>query len=197
MIVDMVFSISGISIPRDHGFMLWRELRICLPWLDAEAHAAIHAVRGAPANDDTLLLTKRASLVLRLPESRIADAQSLTGQQLNLDGCMLQIGSARNRPLLAYPTLYSHLVSTGSEDETDFLDDVAAQLEQINLACKFMCGKRRALQAEQAVIFGYSLMLYDLTPELSILLQQIGLGGHRKLGCGIFIPHKSIAAVAA
>lgn len=197
MIVDIVFSISGIRIPRDHGFMLWRELRICLPWLDAEAHAAIHAVRGAPANDDTLLLTKRASLVLRLPESRIVDAQSLTGQQLNLDGCMLQIGSARNRPLQAYPTLYSHLVSTGSENETDFLDDVAAQLERINLACKFMCGKRRALQAEQAVIFGYSLMLYDLTPELSILLQQIGLGDHRKLGCGIFIPHKSIAAVAA
>lgn len=197
MTVDIVFSISGIRIPRDHGFMLWRELRICLPWLDAEAHAAIHAVRGAPANDDTLLLTKRASLVLRLPESRVADAQNLTGQQLNLDGCMLQIGSARNRPLLACPTLYSHLVSTGSEDETDFLDDVAAQLERINVACKFMCGKRRALQAEQAVIFGYSLMLYDLTPELSILLQQIGLGGHRKLGCGIFIPHKSIAAVAA
>lgn len=197
MTVDMVFSISGSSIPRDHGLMLWRELRICLPWLDDEAHAAIHAVRGATANDDTLLLTKRANLVLRLPESRVADAQNLTGQQLNLDGCMLQIGDARKRPLLAYATLYSHLVSTGSEDEADFLTDVAAQLERINVACKFMCGKRRTLQAEQAAICGYSLMLYDLTPELSILLQQIGLGGHRKLGCGIFIPHKSIAAVAA
>ena len=197
MTVDMVFSIRGNSIPRDHGFMLWRELSICLPWLDAEAHAGIHAIHGAPANDDMLLLTKRANLVLRLPEPRLADAQSLTGRQLNLDGCMLQIGSARKRPLLAFTTLYSQLVFTGSDAEPDFLDDVAAHLEQINVACKFMCGKRRALQAEQAVIRGYSLMLYDLRADQSMLLQQLGLGGNRKLGCGIFVPHKSIAGVAA
>ena len=197
MNLDLVFRIRGNSIPRDHGFMLWRELRIWLSWLDAEAHAGIHAIHGAPANDDTLLLTKRANLVLRLPESWIADAQNLTGRQLNLDGCMLQIGGARKRPLLAFTTLYSHLVFTGRDDEADFLDDVAAQLERINVACKLICGKRRALQTEQAVICGYSLMLYDLRPDQSILLQQIGLGGHRKLGCGIFVPHKSIAAVAA
>jgi CRISPR-associated protein Cas6 len=197
MTVDMVFSISGYSIPRDHGFMLWHELRTCLPWLDDEAHAAIHAVRGALASDDTLLLTKRASLVLRLPESRLAEAQSLTGQRLSLNGCMLQIGGARKRPLLAYPTLYSHLVFTGSEEEAVFLGDVATELERINVVCKFMCGKRHALQTEQAAIRGYSLMLYELTPDQSILIQQTGLGSHRKLGCGIFVPHKSIAAVMA
>lgn len=195
MTVDMVFSISGKSIPRDHGYLLWRELRRLLPWLDAEAHAAIHAVRGAPAHDDMLLLTQRAKLVLRLPESRLAAAQYLTGQQLNLDGCQLQVGSARKRPLLAYATLYSHLVITGNGDETAFLGDIGAELERTGVACKFMCGKHRLLQAEQAVVGGYSLMLYDLTPDQSILLQQVGLGGHRKLGCGIFVPHKAIAAV--
>ena len=40
-------------------------------------------------------------------------------------------------------------------------------------------------------------MLHDLKLEQSALLQQVGLGEHRKLGCGIFVPHKSIAAVAA
>lgn len=197
MIVDIMFSIRGHSIPHDHGFMLWRELRACLPWLDAEAHAGIHAIRGAPANDDILLLTQRASLVLRLPEARLADAQSLSGRQLDLDGHMLQIGSARQRPLQAFATLYSHLVCTGNDDELDFLDDVAAQLEQISVACKFMCGKQRALRTEQTMIRGYSLMLYGLGADQSVLLQQTGVGGHRKLGCGLFVPHKSIAAVAA
>ena len=197
MTVDIVFSIRGHSVPRDHSFMLWRELRLCLPWLEAEAHAGIHAIRGAPANDEMLLLTQRASLVLRLPEARLADALSLSGQQLDLDGHLLHIGDARQRPLQAFPTLYSHLVCTGSDDELDFLDDVAAQLERINVACKFMCGRQRALRAEQTVIGGYSLMLHGLGADQSMLLQQTGVGGHRKLGCGLFVPHKSIAAVAA
>lgn len=197
MTVDMVFSVRGNSIPRDHGFVLWRELRTCLPWIDAEAQVGVHTIHGAPGNDDMLLLTRRAKLVLRLPEARVADAQSLNGRQLDLDGCVLQIGASRQRPLLAFATLYSQLVCTGSDDELDFLRDITAQLEQINVACKFLCGKRRALRAGQTEVRGYSLMLHDLKLEQSTLLQQVGLGEHRKLGCGIFVPHKSIAAVAA
>jgi len=37
-----------------------------------------------------------------------------------------------------------------------------------------------------------SLMLAGLTREQSLLLQQSGLGARRKLGCGLFIPHKDI-----
>jgi CRISPR-associated protein Cas6 len=197
MTVDLVFSVRGNSIPHDHGFLLWRELRACLPWLDAETQVGIHTIRGAPGNDDMLLLTQRAKLVLRLPQARVADAQSLNGRQLDLDGCMLQIGAATQRPLLAFATLYSHLVCTGSDDELAFLRDITAQLGQINVACKLLCGKRRALRAGQTEVRGYSLMLHDFKLGQSTLLQQVGLGGHRKLGCGIFVPHKSIAAVAA
>ena len=197
MTVDMVFNVRGNSIPRDHGFMLWRELRACLPWLDAEVHAGIHSIRGAPANDGMLLLTQRTKLVLRLPLARVADAQSLRGQQLDLDGYVLQIGASRQRPLLAFATLYSQLVCTGSDDEPQFLKDIAAQLGHLNVTCQFICGRRRALRAGQTEVRGHSLMLHDLKPEQSTLLQQVGLGAHRKLGCGIFVPHKSIAAVAA
>ncbi len=197
MTVDMVFSIRGNSIPRDHGLVLWRELRACLPWLAAEAHAGIHTIRGAPANDDMLLLTQRTKLVLRLPQARVADAQSLHGRQLDLDGYVLQIGASRQRPLLAFATLYSQLVCTGSDDELEFHGDIAAELGQLDVACQFICGKRRALRAGQTEVRGYSLMLHDLSLEQSTFLQQVGLGEHRKLGCGIFVPHKSIAAVAA
>ncbi len=40
-------------------------------------------------------------------------------------------------------------------------------------------------------------MVADLTVEESITLQQRGLGAGRKLGCGLFIPHKAIAAMKA
>jgi CRISPR/Cas system CSM-associated protein Csm4 (group 5 of RAMP superfamily) len=38
-------------------------------------------------------------------------------------------------------------------------------------------------------------MLASLTPDESLRLQQHGLGPHRTMGCGIFIPHKGIDAV--
>ena len=41
----------------------------------------------------------------------------------------------------------------------------------------------------------FSMMLHALVPEQSLRLQQHGLGPHRLLGCGLFVPHKSAAAV--
>ncbi|PIV74684.1 MAG: hypothetical protein COW56_04530, partial [Rhodocyclales bacterium CG17_big_fil_post_rev_8_21_14_2_50_68_7] len=42
---------------------------------------------------------------------------------------------------------------------------------------------------------GFGLMLHGLSPEDSLRMQSSGLGTNRTLGCGIFIPHKSIAPV--
>jgi len=39
-------------------------------------------------------------------------------------------------------------------------------------------------------------MMVDLSFDESIALQQRGLGKHFKLGCGVFLPHKSLDAVA-
>jgi len=39
-------------------------------------------------------------------------------------------------------------------------------------------------------------MLHGLGPEHSILMQRVGLGDNHMLGCGIFVGHKSVAAVA-
>jgi hypothetical protein len=39
-------------------------------------------------------------------------------------------------------------------------------------------------------------MLHDIDLMQSLVLQERGLGLYRGYGCGIFIPHKSITAVA-
>jgi CRISPR-associated protein Cas6 len=53
------------------------------------------------------------------------------------------------------------------------------------------------MQAQDTEIVGYSLMLHELSPDDSLRMQAIGLGKERKFGCGIFVPHKSAAAVGA
>jgi hypothetical protein len=46
-------------------------------------------------------------------------------------------------------------------------------------------------------VTGYSLMLDGLSPADSLRVLEAGLGRHRRLGCGLFVPHKSAAAVRA
>jgi hypothetical protein len=48
-----------------------------------------------------------------------------------------------------------------------------------------------------APVTGYSLMLDGLSPAASLRVLESGLGRHRRLGCGVFVPHKSSAAVGA
>ena len=40
-----------------------------------------------------------------------------------------------------------------------------------------------------------SLMIADISPEESILLQENGIGLYYSYGCGVFIPQKGITAV--
>jgi CRISPR-associated protein Cas6 len=77
-----------------------------------------------------------------------------------------------------------------------FQDEVAAWLRARGLACQFITGRRQTVVAEAREIAGFSVVLHGLAPEGSLRMQSEGMGGDRVLGCGIFVPYKSIAAVA-
>jgi hypothetical protein len=58
-----------------------------------------------------------------------------------------------------------------------------------------LCGKEDKLSIDDGELVTRSLMIADLSFEESILLQQQGLGTHRLMGCGIFLPHKDISEI--
>jgi CRISPR-associated protein Cas6 len=47
---------------------------------------------------------------------------------------------------------------------------------------------RRTLRIADKTIVGFALMASGLSAEESITLQEQGLGGRRRFGCGVFIP---------
>lgn len=194
-VVDVLFAVDGTGLPADYRFELMREIARCLPWLTPELGIGIHPIRAARADDGHLLLPKRARLVVRLPEAQVADAAALCGRRLDVGGWALTVGAAAVRNLVPHGTLYAHLVSAGAEDEQAFMAETAAALRALETPCKLVCGKRQSFAAGRREIVGYSLMLHDLRPEHSLRVQQLGLGGDRMLGCGIFVPHRSAAAV--
>jgi len=201
-VVDVVYSIRCRSLPVDHAYALSQAIQAALPWLAGEERAGVHTIHVAesgngwmrPDDPNALLhLSRRTKLVLRLPKHRIDDAGRLTGQTLDIQGNPLQIEKASVRPLSELTTLFARYIVTDGADENAFLQDAMKQLDDMGIRPKKMlCGIERVILAPQRSIRTRSLMLAELTLPESIRLQQQGLGTERKLGCGLFIPHKDI-----
>ncbi len=198
--IDLQFDLVGVTIPADSALMLSDALLRVLPWLDKEKGAGIQLLKGAETNsgDATVNINRRTKLFLRVPKIRVADTETLVGHSFKLEGHGLQVGNFKTRAFTPFSNIYAHFVDTGSAGEEQFVQDVMRELDgHFQLRCGFICGKQQTLQGPEGVLRGYSLMLHDLPPHKSLRLQDEGMGHNRLLGCGIFIPHKSIAPVVS
>ena len=196
--IDLQFDLVGTTIPADNAQLLLDAVLSVLPWLGEDAGSCIQHLKGAETNsgDDALNINRRTKLYMRVPKARVPDTEILVGKTLDLSGHPLTIGKFKTRSFSPFSNIYAHLVDTGSESEEQFVQDVMRELDgRYQLRCGFICGKRQSISSKQGPLHGYSLMLHDVPPHKSLRLQDEGLGRNRLLGCGLFIPHKSIAPV--
>lgn len=191
--LDMVFDLKGKLIPDDYAFALGDEIVRILPWLASEKSVGILPLRGS-TTEEGMLLARRSKLILRLPAKLARQSSVLSGQTLNIGFGKLYIGEGQERFLQSHPTLHAHMVE-GAKEEDIFITDVANRLLELGVSCKWICGKRHTVNGMGQSLSGYSLVLHDLKPEASLLVQRAGLGGSRRFGCGIFIPYKDISGL--
>lgn len=201
-VVDVVFSIRAKTLPVDHAYALSRAIVRHLPWLESEPMAGLHTIHvAASANgwmrpEDVLYPSRRTKFMLRVPKHRIDDAMQLNGVELDVDGHALTLDNANTRLLSDLTTLFSRYVVSESEEEQQFVEFVVASLQAMGIKPKkLLCGTETSLNHEQGTLLTRSLMLADLTVEESLKLQTLGIGSHRYMGCGIFIPHKDIKRI--
>jgi len=193
--IDMVFDLEGGTLPAAYRVALWTALLGQVPRLAEEKLVGVLPLRSTVSSQG-MLLAKRAKLVMRMPTA-LAEfaAAGLAGQQLDIDGSAMRVGDVKKRTIQPFPTIHAELV-TGSDDEVLFVEDIRNQMEELGVAGKLICGKRVTVNAGQRSIHGYSLVLHDLKPEASLLLQYAGLGVDRQFGCGIFVPYKVITGLS-
>ncbi|MEA3277926.1 MAG: type I-MYXAN CRISPR-associated protein Cas6/Cmx6 [Pseudomonadota bacterium] len=208
-VVDILFSIDCKRLPVDHAYALSAALREALPWVGEDPSVvAVHAVHVAGSqngwerpehgSDQRLIVSRRTKLTIRVSKERMDELMDdLRGKTLDVSGCPLTVREGKIRPLSRESTLFSRYVVTRPDDsEDDFLAWAASELRASDIRVrKALCGKDAPLVTPDGPIRTRSLMLADLTQKESVRLQQTGLGPHREMGCGIFIPHKGIEAV--
>ena len=210
-IIDLGYRLTGRAVPLDHAWALRQAVIDSLPWMIDEAGCGIHQIHVASSgngwlrpergSDAIIHMSRRTRLVLRIPKIRCDDAQALVGSTLHLGGdCRIGVGAATVKPLSAITTVFSRYVVSGAEEtESGFTERVAQSLRH-DLAVrprKLLCGSVAIIRTPNGVLRTRQVFLSDLEHDESIRLQQQGLGPDRLLGCGLFIPHKGIAPVAA
>ena len=194
-LVEAAFPLEGKALPRDHAQALQHALAEQLPWLSSDAGAGIHPLKLVSGPESLALLSQRTRLILRVSANRLAELKTVVGVPLDVAGHALRLGEVHLRALQPLASLYAYRVAASSADESEFMQAIEAELAGLAIAGERVCGKRQSLQVDGLEMTTFSMMLHGLVPAQSLRLQQHGLGTHRLLGCGLFVPHKSAAAV--
>ncbi|MBL8489797.1 MAG: type I-MYXAN CRISPR-associated protein Cas6/Cmx6 [Rhodocyclaceae bacterium] len=192
--IDLAFPLRGGDILADYAEALRDELVRVLPWLADEPLAAVLPLARIAHQGSRLILSGRTRLILRLPMARVEDACGLAGRRLDI-GDGLDVGAGGARPLWPSEVLYSTFVDLDETTEGDFVAACREALDALGLERELVCGKARRAQTREGPRVGHSVMIYGLKAGESLRLQRMGLGQGRLEGRGVFVPHKSVAAV--
>lgn len=195
-VVDLAFDVQGTTIPRHHRAALADAIAAAVPGWHRIAGTGIHRLNTSSGAGPEALLSRRTRLVLRVPRAQVdVVAAALPGRAITLGDATLRVGRPQVRELLPWGTIYAHLVAADAADEAAFLSSVRCRLDAMNVGGRAICGRHQ--QVDGGEVCGYSLMVDGMEPAASLRLMEQGLGAHRQWGCGVFVPHKSAAAVGS
>jgi CRISPR-associated protein Cas6 len=204
-VVDVTYKIDCKQIPTCHAWELSQALYQVMPWMKSEPEVGVHQIHGAasgngwerPADGELIHLSKRTRMHLRMPASRVDEANELVGETLDIAGHPVTVGKMTTRQIEPFSTLFArYIVTPAGLSEDDFLLWVVDELKSRDIQVrKLLCGIGHEFEANGENIVTRSLMIADLDKTTSVALQEKGIGLHRHFGCGIFIPHKGIKAV--
>ena len=166
--------------------------------------AGVFRISGAAAGGGLLQIDRRSRLRLRVAELRLVEAVGLTGALLEVDGHKLRLGPPTVHPLRPAATLKSRLVLIKIAHTVELTPEAFLAAADRQLAVMEIDGEasiplhksgprvgqpqRKVMRIKGAVRVGYPLLVGGLSADDSLRLQEQGLGGRRRMGCGLFLP---------
>lgn len=203
--IDLVFPAIGTFLPTDHAYALYAALsRLLLPLHDGRVRFGMAPITGPHVGNGRLQIDPRQSrLRLRLSTADIPHVLPLAGKALDIAGHRIRLGVPELHALAPAPALIARTVTfKHATDADDLLKAARQQLDDSGIGGQPRVPQhlgregrrepiRRVVRVKGVRIVGYSLLVEGLGPAESLKLQEVGLGGRRHLGCGLFIPARS------
>lgn len=197
--VELSFGVIGQTLPADHGYGLYSAISKICPILHERDGISIQTITGMPDRRGKIHLThEKSRLRIRLPYNPELISRSLTlaGKQLTIGSHRISLGIPQFFALQPTETLKARIaVIKGYQDAEPFQETVKQKLSllgiqgtaSVPLNEKGECD-RKTIKVKRFTVVGFGVVVTDLSAKDSIKLQTVGIGGKRRMGCGIFVP---------
>lgn len=190
------FPVQGTRLPADHGYALYSAISKIIPELHEADNFGVELISGVAWDKGLIQLpTRGAMLKLRVPADAFGKVLPLAGKRLEIENHSIRLGIPLARPLLPASSLYARIVTIRPFTEPEpFLAAANKQIETLGIKARLELPRpetnryRRIITIHGKKIVGFSLIAHELSDEDSLKLQAVGIGGRRKMGCGIFNP---------
>jgi CRISPR-associated protein Cas6 len=187
--VDLAFRLTGNKVPVDHGYALYSAISRIVPEIHEAKNVGVHPIRGAYSGNGELILRDSSRLVVRMESEQIGRFLKLAGKKLEIGSYGFRVGVPEVRVLRSRASLYSRLVTIkGFMEPPGFLEAAKRQLEKIGAKAELQVGARRTFRIKDKQVVGFEVAATGLDAQDSVRLQEDGLGGRRRMGCGVFVP---------
>ena len=187
--VELRWPVFGDRVQRDCRYRLYSALISKIP----ELKSMLYQLGGFTGTPDGafLKLGRSSELVVRCRVADIAAFAALDNQVIEIGQSLVRLGELTGAELEHQEALSSDLViiklmeSTRIE-KTKFAISLGKQLHQLEIQEVPEIGDRSSILIKGQHIIGYSVFFERLSPIESLKLQSLGLGGKRRMGCGVF-----------
>ena len=199
--VELSFGVTGHTLPADHGYGLYSAIAHLCPDIHEQESISIQTISGQPDKQGKIELSRQSKLKIRLPyvPEKLALVLPLAGQTLTIGIHTIQLGIPQIFPLRPVEQLRSRIVTIKKFQEPEpFKEAAQRQLDALGIRGNLILPlnedgepSRKAIKIKTYSVVGFSLIVTDLNQADSLKLQQVGLGGKHRMGCGIFtsFPH--------
>jgi CRISPR-associated protein Cas6 len=194
--IELAFPVIGQNLPIDHGYQLYSALKYRLAQLKDWDDISIKTISGklAPHKKNEINLTERSRLLIRLPSDKVPFVYPFSGKSFTIGNHKIRLGIPEMNFLQPKSKLRSHIVIIrGYEEPESFLQAAQRQLDQLNIQAEIKLisdkdgnPKRKTIKVNQ-ILVGFGVEATNLSEEDSVILQEKGLGGKPKMGCGVFV----------
>ena len=204
-VVDVAFPVTAAQIRRDHAYPLFGALCRLFPEFHEARWLGIHGISGRSLGD-ALIIDRHSALRLRVPVEKVGCVIALAGKSIEIAGARVAIGAPNIALLPPARVLGARVVvirltrppeAEGRLDTEQFQErfrqELSRQLDRIGASGSVAVGPRRVVGVGGQQILGYQVRVSGLDDAASLRLQEVGVGGKRKMGCGLFRPTREDA----
>lgn len=189
--VELAWSVMGDRIPADHNYRLYSALVERIPSLK-EMDWQLNTITGIPDHQGWIKLGRQSRLMVRCHLDHVTAFSTLDGYVLRVGQTLMQLGSMEGHSLVPHETLESRIVIIKLQygtrvDPFKFAVSLGKQLERLGIDTMPEIGDRGCIRVNGNAVVGYGIRFNGLRPEESLKLQVNGLGGKRRMGCGVFV----------